>query len=52
MGLILESEVTVIVDQYQCVKTDCKYLRSKEEIFVESASEICWLSQNAIGNRM
>ena len=22
IGLILESEVTVIVDQYQCVKTD------------------------------
>ena len=28
IGLILESEVTVIVDQFQCVKTDCKYLRS------------------------
>ena len=28
IGLILESEVTVIVDQYQCVKTDCKYLQS------------------------
>ena len=28
IGLILESEVTVIVDQYQCVKTDCKYLWS------------------------
>ena len=29
IGLILESEVTVIVDQYQCVKTDMyKYLRS------------------------
>ena len=22
IGLILESEVTVIIDQYQCVKTD------------------------------
>ena len=32
IGLILESEVTVIIDQYQCVKTDCKYLRSKKEI--------------------
>ena len=31
IGLILESEVTVIVDQYQCVKTDLvspKYRRS------------------------
>ena len=24
IGLILESEVTEIVDQYQCVKTDCE----------------------------
>ena len=29
ISLILESEVTVIVDQYQCVKTDySKYFRS------------------------
>ena len=28
IGLILESEVTVIEDQYQCVKAYCKYLRS------------------------
>ena len=28
IGLILESKVTVIVDQYQCVKADRKYLRS------------------------
>ena len=28
IGLILESEVTVIIDQYQCVKADCRYLQS------------------------
>ena len=28
IGLILESEVTVIVDQYQCVKTDVSNLQS------------------------
>ena len=32
IGLILESEVTVIVDQYQCVKTDSKYLWSIGDI--------------------
>ena len=28
IGSILESEVTVIIDQYQCVKTSVSYLRS------------------------
>ena len=33
IGLILESEVTEIVDQYQCVKTDCiRYLRSMRDL--------------------
>ena len=41
IGLILESEVTVIVDQYQCVKADITVSISEVQEILSSLVRVC-----------